>query len=103
MKGILVDTAYELLIRPKLDGSGKITSGLVIGDTTDQSAAFVLQMNQGELKEDPLLGCGLTSFIRGKYSPSQLEARIRSHFTRAGLNYDEYKNRLSYTIKTNEL
>ncbi len=36
MDGILIDKDYELMIRPKLDSSGKIVSGLVVGDNTDQ-------------------------------------------------------------------
>ncbi|MCT4590517.1 MAG: hypothetical protein N4A71_22005 [Carboxylicivirga sp.] len=102
MDGILIDKNYELMIRPKLESSGKIVSGLVVGDNTDQCAALVLQMSQGELKEDPLLGAGLTKFIRSKYSPSQVDKRIRAHFTRAGINYDEYKDRMSTNIKTEE-
>ena len=102
MQGILIDKGYELMIRPKLDSSGKIVSGLVIGNNTDQCAALVLQMSQGELKEDPLLGVGLTKYIRGKFSQSQVDQRIRSHFTRAGINYEEYKGRMSKNIKTEE-
>lgn len=102
MKGILLDENYELLIRPRLDSSGKIVSGLVVGNNTDQCAALVLQMSQGELKEDPLLGAGLTKYIRSKYTPSQIDQRIRSHFTRAGIDYEDYKNRIYKTIKTEE-
>ncbi len=102
MDGILIDKNYELMIRPKLDSSGKIVSGLVVGDNTDQCAALVLEMSPGELKEDPLLGPGLTKFIRGKYSPSQIDARIDKHFKRAGINYEDYKKRINKNIKTEE-
>lgn len=102
MNGILLDANYNLLINKKVDSSGKIVSGLVIGNTTDQEVALVLQMSQGELKEDPLLGIGLTKFIRGKYSPTKVEQRIRSHFTRAGIDYDTYKERMQTQIKTEE-
>lgn len=102
MKGILIDQDYELLIRPKLDSNNKIVSGLVVSANTDQCAALVLQMSQGELKEDPLLGAGLTKFMRSKYSQSQIDQRIRQHLTRAGINYQDYKQRLSTIIKTEE-
>lgn len=102
MNGILLNIDYDLQIKPKLDESGLIVSGLSIGDITDQAAALVLQMSPGELKEDPVLGCGLTKFIRGKYSASQIEQRIKTHFSRVGLNFDEYKERLSINIKTAE-
>lgn len=103
MVGILLDTVYDLVVKPRFDNSGKITSGLVVGNSDDQDAALVLKMSQGELKEDPLLGCGLTKFMRGKYSATKIEQRIRSHFTRAGIDYDEYRERMSLTIKTDGL
>lgn len=103
MKGVLLDTTYDLVVRPKLDSKGKILTGMVPGNTTDQEAAMVLQMSQGELKEDPLIGVGLTKFMRGKYSATKVEQRIRSHFTRAGIDYDEYKERMEINIKTDGL
>lgn len=102
MRGILLNTTYDLVIKPRLDSTGKITSGLMVGETTDQVAALVLKMSQGELKEDPLLGCGLTKFMRGKYSATKIEQRIRSHFMRAGLDFDDYKEKLTYNINTEE-
>jgi len=102
MKGILIDINNELVIKPKRDSEGLITGGLVVGDNTDQCAALVLEMSQGELKEDPLLGAALTKFIRGKYSKSQVKLKIRQHFTRAGINYNEYKELIATTIKTTE-
>lgn len=101
MKGILLNTDFELQVNLRTS-DGLITGGLVIGDNTDQCAAVTLGMQQGELKEDPLLGAGLTHFIRGKYSQSQIDQRIRQHLTRAGINYQEYKQRISTTITTEE-
>lgn len=103
MKGILLDSEFELMVSPKYDTEGKITGGLVIGDNTDQCAALVLQINQGELKEDPLLGAGLTRFIRGKFSKSQVEQIMRQHLTRAGINYNEYRQRLSLAINNTQV
>lgn len=102
MRGILIDQNYELLIRPRLDSNNKIVSGLVVGDNTDQCAALVLKMSQGELKEDPLIGAGLTKFMRSKFSQSQIDQRIRQHLTRVGISYKDYKQRMSTTIKTEE-
>lgn len=101
MKGILLDTDFNLQINVR-KSDGLISGGLLIGDNTDQCAAITLKMQQGELKEDPLLGAGLTRFIRGKYSQSQIDQRIRQHLTRAGINYQNYKQRISQTINTRE-
>ena len=103
MKGILLNTDFELQVNVLRDGDGLITGGLVIGDNTDQCAATALQMQQGELKEDPLLGAGLTKFIRGKYSQTEIEQRIRQHLTRAGINYQNYRQRISLTINTERI
>lgn len=100
MKGILIDSDFSLLVSVTRSSNGLITGGLVIGDNEDQCAAIVLQMQQGELKEDPLLGAGLTKFIRGKYSQTEIEQRIRQHLTRAGINYQNYKQRIGLTINT---
>lgn len=98
MKGVLIDTNYDLQVKVNRNDVGLITSGLMIGDNTNQCAALALSMSQGELKEDPLLGAGLTRFIRGKYNQSQIEQRIRQHLTRAGINYQAYKKRIGLTI-----
>lgn len=97
-KGILLTQDFDLAIRP-VRNVGKITRGLFVGDTTAQDAIMVLKLHQGDLKEDPLLGVGLTKYMRGKLDRSQIESRIRVHFTRAGLDYDDYKERLKLTAK----
>lgn len=101
-RGILLDTNFDLLITPKRLSSGLIDTGFSIGSSIDQEAAIVLKMNQGELKEDPLLGPSLTKFMRGGYSAMAIEHRIRQHLTRAGIDYDSYKDRISTTIKNKE-
>ncbi|HBL74250.1 MAG: hypothetical protein A2W90_18020 [Bacteroidetes bacterium GWF2_42_66] len=102
MKGVLTYSDFTLQVNVRKAANGLITGGLVIGDNTDQCAAVALQMQQGELKEDPLLGAGLTKFIRGKYSRSEIDQRIRQHLTRAGINYQNYKQRIALTINAEE-
>jgi len=102
MKGILTNSDFELQVNVRRGSDGLITGGLVVGDNTDQCAAIALKMQQGELKEDPLIGAGLTRYIRGKYNQSEIDQRIRQHLTRAGINYQSYKQRISLTINTNE-
>jgi hypothetical protein len=100
MRGILLDSDFALQVTVRRSGNGLITGGLVIGDNTDQCAAIALQMQQGELKEDPLIGAGLTKYMRGKFSQSEIDQRIRQHLTRAGINYNSYKQRISLNINT---
>ena len=100
-KGILLTSEFDLMIKP-VKKNGLIISGLVVGDSMDQDVVVILKLQQGELKEDPLCGAGLTKFMRGKYDKSQIDDRIRIHLTRMGIDYEEYKKRLSQTFKTQE-
>ncbi len=45
------------------DASGKITQGLVVGDTLHQNQALILTLYQGELKERPAVGCGIEDML----------------------------------------
>lgn len=97
-KGILINENMELAVRVVRDSSGKITSGLVIGECIDQEAYLVLCMNPGDCKEDPILGPGLNKYMRGKNNQSEINMRIRQHFTRAGIDYDDYQERIQTAI-----
>jgi len=98
-KGILLTPDFELAINVVRDENGLITSGLVVGNSIDQDAVIILKLQQGDLKEDPLLGPGLTKFIRGGVDKSQIDNRIRQHFTRGGIDYDDYKDRIQMNTK----
>ena len=54
--GILLNSNFDLSLKVVRDASGLITSGLQIGNTIDQDAAIVLTSQQGDIKEDLLLG-----------------------------------------------
>lgn len=100
MKGILMDINNELIISPVRDSEGKITRGLLVGDITDQCASFILQSSPGQIKEDVLLGPGLTKFIRSKESRNEIMEKIRLHLTRGGINWNEYKKRIELNINS---
>ncbi len=62
MKGItLID--YEAVIQPHRGVDGKITSGLVVGDTLHLNQALILHLHKGELKERPMAGCGISDML----------------------------------------
>jgi hypothetical protein len=59
-KGIIIDSeSLDLNILPITDASGKIKSGLQVGDVLHQNQAMILYMHPGEFKESPLTGMGL--------------------------------------------
>ena len=57
MKGITA------VIQPHRGADGKITSGLVVGDTLHQNQTLILHLHKGELKEQPMAGCGISDML----------------------------------------
>lgn len=66
MKGIdiLIDPhTGDLLTNTARDAAGLIAQGLEIGDATWQNQAVILQAFQGEFKEFPTLGAGISDLL----------------------------------------
>lgn len=62
MNGIqMVD--YDLDIKVVNDASGRILSGLVIGDILHQNQALLLVFHKGDLKEDVSVGVGIDRML----------------------------------------
>ena len=61
---------------------------------------MVLRSRAGDWKEDPVLGPGLTKYIRGSNSESEIEMAIKQHFTRAGIDFEDYRERLQININS---
>lgn len=97
-KGILLTENMELAMKVVRNASGLIISGLVIGDCVDQEAYVILQARPGDIKEDPVLGPGLTKYLRGKHKPYEVEQLIKQHFTRAGIDFESYRERIKLSI-----
>lgn len=74
------------------DASGKIVSGVVIGNTLEQNKAMMLITRQGENKFRPDAGVGIQDLTMSEdYLPYR--HRIREHFAKDGLvveNLDLY-------------
>lgn len=62
MKGIQLKD-YEVDIQVRRGRDGKITGGLVIGDTLRQNQVLLLLLHKGELKERPAVGCGISDML----------------------------------------
>jgi len=82
-KGILLDDNFELQINVVRDSNGLITSGLFIGDVTQQNQKIILLAEKGEIKEAPTLGVGIASFLDDD-SPSDLLREIRENLREDG-------------------
>ena len=94
MTGILIDNDNDVVISVKKDGSGKIISGLAIGDTQMQDAYMILSLNQGDLKEDPIAGVNLTSLLRGKFDRERIRSTIKIGFQRCGVDFEMVKDKM---------
>jgi hypothetical protein len=98
-RGILTGEDDELVIAVRRDASGRIAGGLMTGDTILQDTAIVLGLNQGELKEDPLLGPGLFTLIRSKADKIKIERAIKVHLERAGIDWQQVKDNIVLKLK----
>lgn len=56
-------TDYEPQITIKKDALGLITQGLTLGETLQQNQAIIMAMHQGELKERPMIGVGISDML----------------------------------------
>lgn len=97
MKGLLLDKDGDIRIAPHTATDGKLT-GFAVGDTLIQNAATVLELNQGELKEDPVLGANLIRHIRSKADKTAIEKQMKIHLKRAGIDYSELVDKINIEI-----
>jgi len=88
---ILLDENDDLLFK---DGE------LVLGESTTQEVGIIVRLNQGELKEDPLLGPNLITLINSNASKAKIKQRMKLHLARDGKNYDEFRDLLTLNIAT---
>lgn len=87
---ILIDSnAKDAILR---DGD------FVTGDSLDQEVELILSMEQGELKEDPMLGAGLIRLVHSNGNELSIRQLASVHLARDGKSYDDIKKR----IKLNE-
>lgn len=62
MNGIQM-TDYDLDIKVVTDASGRIQSGLVVGDILHQNQALILIFHKGDLKDDVSVGVGIDRML----------------------------------------
>jgi hypothetical protein len=103
MRGILLNEQNDLDIRVKRDENEMITQGLVVGENTVQCAALVLAMNQGDLKEDPIVGANLFRDIRGRVNKDELKNKIETALDRVSIRFEDVKNELAAMINNEQL
>ena len=58
-----MNDGYDLQVKPVRDTTGKIVSGLQVGNTLYQNQAIILICHQGEITEMPQLGVGIEDML----------------------------------------
>lgn len=89
VKGILLDENNDLKI---------VNRKLQLGNPLMQEVGIILQMNQGELKIDPLIGANLIVKMRGIENRHKIESLIDSQLELDGKNYDDIKDLITQKI-----
>jgi hypothetical protein len=88
-KGILLDKNNNLKIS---------NQALQIGDTMLQEVGLILQMSQGEMKFNPLIGANLTTMIRSVDNREKIQRHIAIQMELDGKDYDTVKEKLKLNI-----
>lgn len=90
MIGITLTADYEPRIRLVRDEEGRIIEGLTLGETLPQNQALILTLHQGELKEAPAVGCGVSDMLLDN-QPLYWRARIREQLEMDGQTVNAIK------------
>jgi hypothetical protein len=90
MIGITLTADYEPRIRLVRDEEGRIIEGLTLGETLPQNQALILTLHQGELKEAPAVGCGVSDMLLDT-QPLYWRARIREQLEMDGQTVNSIK------------
>lgn len=84
-KDILLDSTNDLLFK---DGD------LVIGESEMQEVGLILQSNQGDWKDSPIVGSNLTREVRGTENKLKRERNLKIQMKLDGKDYDKIKQKI---------
>lgn len=86
--GILLEQSGDLDVKVIRDKDGKIVNGLQVGDATKQNINSILVMHPGELKENPIVGVGISSMLMG-HDTLLYKHKIRRQLDVEGMQVDQ--------------
>ncbi len=91
-QGILLDEETgDLAISVVRDASGKIVSGLTIGDTDYQNIELILLSDKGDFKEHPILGVGAEKYLKSTRRENELRREIAVQLDAVGYGNADVK------------
>ena len=88
MNGMQLDKDYDLDMKITRDAEGKILSGVAVGDTLAQNQALIIGCHQGEFKEQPAVGVGISDMLLD-HDPLAWRTVIREQLEMDGQTVDE--------------
>jgi hypothetical protein len=88
MTGIQISSDFDLHISPQRGENGKITAGVMLGDTLHQNQALILGSYKGEFKESPYVGVGITDMLLD-HDPLAWRTEIREQLELDGQTVDD--------------
>lgn len=92
MKDIQLNNANDLQF---------VNGDLAIAESEMQEVSLILESNQGEWKEWPVLGPNLMQLIKTNQSKFALKKRVKIHLSLDGKDYADIEKRMKTYIKTN--
>lgn len=84
-KGILLSDDSDIKIKPVLNSDGLIVSGLTVGESVYQQQTLLLVLNKGEIKENPMVGVGISDYILDDVGNDSITQEISAQFTNDGM------------------
>lgn len=85
-KDILLTVDNDLMI---------LNGDFFVGESEMQEVGIILQMNQGELKSNPLIGGNLIPSIRGIRNDAKVKRHIEMQMELDGKNFETIKDKLT--------
>jgi hypothetical protein len=85
MKDFLLDEENDLKV---------VGADFATGETEMQEVGLILSTNQGEWKENPVLGANLITKIRSNPDAVRLERNLRIQLRLDGKDYEQIKNKI---------
>ncbi|WP_264521208.1 hypothetical protein [Flavobacterium sp. N1994] len=84
-KDLLLDADLDILIE---------AGDFVIGESTVQEVALILCSNQGDWKNEPLIGANLIKYIRTGAKPADIKRVVTFQMEQDAKDYDDIKDLL---------
>lgn len=101
-RGILLNPETgDLLINVKRDSNGKITQGLIVGNTLRQNQYIIMKAQPGEIKEHPTLGVGIDDMQNDEQPVTYWRRRIIEQFDRDSLIVESIQIDTNLNIRVN--